>query len=174
MYQPITHLVRKYRSYDTLIKTHDEQFEGTKIILVNTTHNMKFLKYMYYINSCRYTATELEYSFRESCYSGYLDAAQWLHTLYDKTNIHIGYDYVFMRCCTNGHLDVAQWLYSLDGKINIHACNDCTFRWSCSNGHLDVAQWLYSLDNTMINELEDNTYPCNIEEWFASVKKTKT
>ncbi len=162
MYQPIAHLVRKYRSYDTLIKTHDRYFNGKSIDLIDTVHNMKLIKYMYYTGLGKFDIYYMMSCFLSSCRHGLIDVAQWLYSS-ENEKIHVFIDDAFLSCCSNGHLDVAQWLYTLDDKIDIHSRNGSPFWYSCTCGYLDIAQWLYTLDNKIDIHLRDDSafrYSC--------------
>lgn len=83
--------------------------------------------------------------FRETCFNGHLDVAQWLYKTYPDINMIRDLDYVFGWSCRNGHLEVAQWLYSTISTIDIHTHDDWAFHWACFNGHARVVIWLMSL-----------------------------
>jgi ankyrin repeat protein len=114
-------------------------------------------------------------AFMLSCGSGYLDVAQWLHSIVGINNdihrsacmvaakngdtkmlewlISLRFDIrdyihdIFTICCENGHLSTAVSIHAI-GMISYYSY---AFSTSCVRGHIEVAKWLQLTGKIEIN-----------------------
>lgn len=85
--------------------------------------------------------------FRQACFDGHLNVAQWLLSITPAINVSDDkFNILFRSVCFYGHLHVAQWLLSLNHNTSF---DKSAFRISCKFRQYHVALWLLTLSQSM-------------------------
>ncbi len=83
----------------------------------------------YYRDHPDINISRAEEAFREACFYGHLDVAQWLLHIKPTINILANNEQAFLYACQNKYLHVAQWLATLKPEFKI--IDEDSPDWTC-------------------------------------------